>query len=53
MLASCVLISVSFAAGGANCSAKSRYSKKFFFASSLVIFGKVMAGAAGGAGCFR
>jgi hypothetical protein len=52
MLASFALISVSFGADGANCSAKSRYSKKFFFASSLVIFGKATTGAAGGAGFF-
>jgi hypothetical protein len=47
MRASWARISVSFASAGANCSAKSRYSKKFVFTSSLSIFGKSMAGARG------
>ena len=36
-----------------NCRAKSRYSKKFFFTSSLSTFGKSTVGAAGGAGCSK
>ena len=47
MRASWARISVSFASAGANCSAKSKYSKKFVFTSSLSIFGKSMAGARG------
>jgi hypothetical protein len=35
--------------GGANCKAKSRYSKKFVFKSALSILGKVMTVAVGGA----
>ena len=51
--ASCSRISFSLGKAGANCSAKSRYSKKFVFTSSLSILGKSIAGGAGGAGCFR
>jgi hypothetical protein len=38
---------------GANCSAKSRYSKKLVFTISALTAGKSTPGAAGAGGCFR
>ena len=39
--------------GGQNCKTKFRYFANGVFISSLVKAGKSIAGAAGGAGCFR
>ena len=43
-------IAASFAVGGSNCKAKSRYSEKLLRANSTFIDGKATTGAAGGAG---
>ncbi|MOA67894.1 hypothetical protein D3C78_1952610 [compost metagenome] len=53
ILASFSRIATSSGEAGAYCKAKSRYLKKPVFARSVLIFGKSIAGAAGGAGCLR